>query len=852
MQYNPRTSAGMLFLTFRKTLDFLAHSVYACYVMEETSTTSEHEINATATVSVGVKHAVVDAAMASVEVYEAEQMLEKACKEYDDYMDAKDKAHDDYGKGLITKEEYQFITDKKLEALFLANYLMCGENLYAKTIAAVAATGSAGKSIGTTFGFTGEAKLSIEGTETNTASSSTQTRGSNVFGAGGINISAGNNAKIVGSNITAGTDDTKGDIEINAKNVEILAGKNTTKSDVESKNMSMSVSINTSGGVPTKASFSESQTYDNSESLTYTNSSITGNNVTIKTDGDLTVSGAKIRAEEKLTADVSGNLLVESLQDTSTRDKFTIGGNVGANNSGGTSAGFNVGAERHERAWIENGKDKDGNIIGESKQTAMTGKTVDINVDEKTTLRGAVIASDTNDLNFVTGSFEYENIKDRDETFVLNVSGNINVGANQPNNTNGASQENANTTNNGLSVGGANDKDQDNDNTTLTADYGYDLKWQTNFATVGEGNFVVLDGSDTSGLNRNVQLAQYNTLDIGLHGSFEINDEILHPVDTVLGAWDGVKEGWEGLGLDIKELFGLGIENELKFSRDIYEFFKNRYPKGELSDAELLYLAKYHGEILDIMDELGSEKATEKEATTEKLKELYHNLYKNLSPLDAQKLEAILLEQLKGIARVSQGSLLGDGIPQSAAENGCALTTIYMAFGEARNYLGEEKGFVGLVQYYLNGISDGVVGEEKAHIGLTSRAYKDHVEKESKRYLEPLGYTMIPGDKITLFNTRNYKEELSKDILTANSMNMLSLRINDNHSVLVIGGIIDSKGNVIGRIKDPAGGDEFRQYIDPKTMEKFNINSKGERENPKPAIFNEHYKLTVTRKDNKQ
>ena len=148
-----------------------------------------------------------------------------------------------------------------------------------------------------------------------------------------------------------------------------------------------------------------------------------------------------------------------------------------------------------------------GNSKWVNEQTSLSGGKVNIYVENKTTLKGAVINSTTGDLTLDTGSFEYSNIKDKNRS--SNFGAGINAGV-----SSGQS---------GLSSWSAN------------ASYGYSNMQQTNFATVGEGNIIVRDGNtDLSKLNRDVAKAQYQTVSVGLQGGVTVDSStvnaVMHPI----------------------------------------------------------------------------------------------------------------------------------------------------------------------------------------------------------------------------------------------------------------------------------------------------------------------------------
>lgn len=116
-----------------------------------------------------------------------------------------------------------------------------------------------------------------------------------------------------------------------------------------------------------------------------------------------------VAANNSLDLDVGGNLVVESLQDKSSSSSYSYGVNGGYsetrdkdnNKTGSGNGGTNLSVSMSERKWV-------------TEQTSLTGSHVNIYVEKKTALTGAVIASTSNDLTLDTGSLEYSDIKDKD------------------------------------------------------------------------------------------------------------------------------------------------------------------------------------------------------------------------------------------------------------------------------------------------------------------------------------------------------------------------------------------------------------------------------------------------------
>jgi len=170
-----------------------------------------------------------------------------------------------------------------------------------------------------------------------------------------------------------------------------------------------------------------------------------------------------------------------------------------------------------------------------SEQTSLTGNSVNIYVENKTTLKGAVIASTSNDLTLDTGSFEYIHIKDKDISY--NFGGGANAGANY-----------------------TGKPDEKNNTWSVNASYGISQKRQTNFATIGEGTIIVRDGNtDLSGLNRDVTIAQYGTVDIGLKGGFTVDSStvalVTNPEGEIKNAINALEKGFYDAEKTTREVY---------------------------------------------------------------------------------------------------------------------------------------------------------------------------------------------------------------------------------------------------------------------------------------------------------
>ncbi len=244
--------------------------------------------------------------------------------------------------------------------------------------------------------------LSLSLGSSKSKSSSTQTSdtaaGSTLAAAGDITLTAtGKEGQpgtgkllIQGSDLTAGDD-----LSLTAQNdIELLAAANTQQ--LRSSNKSSSASIGVSIGISSKgtasgpaltAGFSQAKGKANGDDLFWSNTHLTaGDTLTLTSGNDTTLRGATASGKQ-ITADIGGDLKLESLQDTSTYD------------SKQKSAGISI-------AISPAGVPVGGGISGSGSKIASDYKSVtqqtalragdggfDIQVGGNTDLKGAAITS---------------------------------------------------------------------------------------------------------------------------------------------------------------------------------------------------------------------------------------------------------------------------------------------------------------------------------------------------------------------------------------------------------------------------------------------------------------------------
>ena len=223
--------------------------------------------------------------------------------------------------------------------------------------------------------------------QSNSASQSNTARGSTVTAAGNVLIAAtgagqDSNLTIQGSTVEAG----KAAQLLADNEIKLLAAQNAA--DQKSTNSSSSGSIGVSFGTDgflVNASASGSKGKANGSDTSYTNTEIkAGTQATLTSGGDTTLQGAVVKAET-IKADIGGNLIVESLQDTSTytSQQKSIGGSISVG-LGKMSGSFNA---------SKSNIDSDFKSVGEQSGIKAGDGGFQVNVGGNTTLNGSVIAS---------------------------------------------------------------------------------------------------------------------------------------------------------------------------------------------------------------------------------------------------------------------------------------------------------------------------------------------------------------------------------------------------------------------------------------------------------------------------
>lgn len=255
-------------------------------------------------------------------------------------------------------------------------------------------------------------QLSFGTSQSKSASSEDQAtqKGSTVKAGGTASFTATGNGTTGSGNVTiSGSDVTATDVVLIAKNaVNLVSTTNTdsTRSSNSSSSASVGVSYTTRGfGV--SASMSNAHGDANSDAAMQNNSHVTGtNSVTITSGGDTNIVGSDVSGG-KVTANVGGNLNVQSVQNTtvSAAHQSSAGGGFSISQGGG-SASFSA----------QNGH-ADGTYAQVNEQAGINAGSggFDINVKGNTNLTGAVISStaDSSQNSLTTGTLTYRDIQNQ-------------------------------------------------------------------------------------------------------------------------------------------------------------------------------------------------------------------------------------------------------------------------------------------------------------------------------------------------------------------------------------------------------------------------------------------------------
>ena len=364
------------------------------------------------------------------------------------------------------------------EDFYKANIVLATVTLASKATALIQQTGRAAASSGT-FGFNVGLELQIDALEQHMNSYSEQSQASSLV-ARDITIHAGDVAAVRGSNLLA-----QDDIVIEAEQIEIIAGESRSSGSEREQHINMGYRWDLLGGGLNDENigpnFGGGGSEADSEAIHFSNAQLQADNIRLIADGDATIAGATVHADQTLEID-AGNLNAASVQDINYSETRSQGASYS-----GSGGGLNASISDNETV--------------RSLLTSLTGETVDIRVNQHTDIRGAVIAAiddegeDNGQLSLWTNTLHAGSLNNSVENTAQSVG--VNVGS------------------------------------TSSLDYQDDAEHERTktLATLGSGDIriVDLDGSDTHYLNTDVENTEVSIYDIESHQglSGELDTRIL-------------------------------------------------------------------------------------------------------------------------------------------------------------------------------------------------------------------------------------------------------------------------------------------------------------------------------------
>ena len=197
------------------------------------------------------------------------------------------------------------------------------------------------------------------------------------------------------------------------ENINITSSENSTNNEFDASNKSFGASVDfgVSGIIGGGINYGKGSSTVDSDGTTHTNANITANkDLTITSGEDVNIKGGKVSGD-KVTAEIGGNLNVESQQDT---DNYT---------AKDKNFGIDIGIDKKPQgSGIAFGKDTTDT---DSKYSSVTDQSgiyageggFDITVDKNTGLKGGIVDSDaTPDKNkLTTGTLTWEDVENEAE-----------------------------------------------------------------------------------------------------------------------------------------------------------------------------------------------------------------------------------------------------------------------------------------------------------------------------------------------------------------------------------------------------------------------------------------------------
>lgn len=209
---------------------------------------------------------------------------------------------------LINNVDAARQSDGRLQAM---QGMAAGANAYQ----AGSAIASAANGAGSGALFSAEAGIGFKSSSSSADGSSTVSRGSTIQGGRNVNLtSTSGDIHVVQGNLSAANTlalDSAGDILLEAGNAHL---QDKSRSNNAGAEVGVGVSVGAQTGVYVYAEASVGSSKSNSDSSTWQNTTLSGQNISLKAEGDTTLRGATATAD-RIDVKTGGTLTIESLQD---------------------------------------------------------------------------------------------------------------------------------------------------------------------------------------------------------------------------------------------------------------------------------------------------------------------------------------------------------------------------------------------------------------------------------------------------------------------------------------------------------------------------------------------------------
>jgi hypothetical protein len=478
-----------------------------------------------------VQHQAVEVAKAVVAVKDAKDQLKQAEQDYRQYQKElntletqlatleSDYANDSSGVDYNDLQDMQvLVTDLKDDDIWYQSAIVLATTHVASKVTAVAQQGAAAAQSTATYGFNAGLQLDVSADKTHTQEQTTQALASTIQGhditivTGGADTPGQTGSTLIqGSNLLANNN-----LNITTGTLDVRASVDSAELQVGSENASFSVSQTVwgaAGGPTVNASYGQSQSEDSSTS--HNNSVLNANNnINITTTGDTSIVGGNVDAANDLNVAVGGDLTLESVQDrqSGSNKSFGISGGLGFSGDNSQNTGKTASTSFNNVGDVNGVNSANGGVNASSgryqdKETLLStltgGNNANITVAGNTDIKGALIATldengnDLGNLNLTTDTLSYTDLSNRSFATQQGIGISANVGLNETVNPNDPNQNSTDMSLNGPNV---------NLDTSTQASGGSTL------ATIGEGNLVVGNTTDSDNLdNLNRDITQIET-----------------------------------------------------------------------------------------------------------------------------------------------------------------------------------------------------------------------------------------------------------------------------------------------------------------------------------------------------